>query len=170
MRRILCIAMALLCALGVLGSLASCDNGNADKNDEADIFEIKYNGESVELGAEADSALSKLGEPASKQNTGNCGGLGETVRYDYSAFWLVVVDYEDGDRIIDRIEFKNDAVETSKGIYIGSSESDVKEAYGEADSVVKSTLVYKGKNKELAIGITDGAVSSIVFRCVEADS
>ena len=87
MRRILCIAMALLCALGVLGSLASCDNGNADKNDEADIFEIKYNGETLELGAKADSALSKLGAPVSKQNTGNCGGLGETTRYDYSAYY-----------------------------------------------------------------------------------
>ncbi len=170
MKKLLSIALALLCFIGALGSLASCDNGSANKNDEADIFEIKYNGATVELGAKADGALSKLGAPVSKQNTGNCGGLGETTRYDYSAFWLVVVDYEDGDKIIDRIEFKNDAVETSKGIYIGSSENAVKEAYGEADSAVKSTLIYKGNNKELAIGITNGAVSSIVFRCVEADS
>lgn len=170
MKRIICYILAMLCLAGVLGGFASCDNAGADKNDGADIFEIKYNGETLELGAKADAALSKLGAPVSKQNTGNCGGLGETTRYDYSAFWLVVVDYENGDKTIDRIEFKNDAVETSKGIYIGSSESSVKEAYGEADSTVKSTLIYKGKNKELAIGITDGAVSSIVFRCVEADS
>ena len=165
-KRSLAIMGALLCLTVMLGVFVACDGGNSDKNADSDIFQIKYNGTAVELGAKADTALSKLGEPASKQNTGNCGGLGETTRYDYSAFYMVVVDYEDGGKTVDRIELKNDAVETSKGIYIGSSEADVKSAYGEADSTTKSTLIYKGEGKELAIGITDGKVSSIVFRCV----
>ena len=74
---------------------------------------------------------------------------------------------KDGDKIIDQIELKNDGAETSKGIYIGSSEADVKAAYGDADGNVGSALVYKEKGKQLEIGITDGVVSTIVLKCVD---
>ncbi|MBQ8849610.1 MAG: hypothetical protein IJ011_04685 [Clostridia bacterium] len=163
--RIFALALAAMLTLCVF---VACDNSSGDGEDEAKagVYAIEYNGTKVELGKKADSALSALGEPISAQNTGNCGGLGETIRYDYSAFVMVVVDYEDGDKIIDQIELKNDGAETSKGIYIGSSEADVKSAYGDADSTSGSALVYEDNGKHLEIGITDGAVSSIVLRCV----
>ena len=78
---------------------------------------------------------------------------------------MMVVDYEDGDKIIDTIELRNDGAETSKGIYIGSSEADVKAAYGDADETVGGTLIYRDGNKRLEIGISGGEVSTIVLRC-----
>ncbi len=164
-KSIFTVLSLLLCLVMTMGIFTACTE-DGKKEEQEDIFAVEYNGETVKLGDEADKVLSKLGEPRSKQNTGNCGGLGETTRYDYSAFWLVVVDYEGKDSIIDTIELKNDAAETSKGIYIGSSESDVKEAYGEADETQGRALMYKSGDKQLAIGITDGKVSSITMRCV----
>ena len=155
------MAALLIVAVFALGAFVACDN----KQTENDIFAITSGDVTVELGKKADGVLEKLGEPVSQQNTGNCGGLGETVRYDYSSLVLVVVDYEDGDKIIDQIVLKNDGAETTKGIYIGSSEADVKAKYGDADETVGSALVYTKGEKRLEIGITDGMVSSIVLKC-----
>jgi len=168
-KKFLRILMAVLCLTLTLGVFVACD-GDKDtdggKQDAgADIYEIKYKGVSVELGGKASTALKALGDPVSEQPTGNCGGLGETTRYDYSAFVMVVVDYESGAKV-DSIEFKSDLVETSGGIYIGSSESAVRSAYGEPDETIKNTLVYRDGDRELAISISDGAVKTIVFRCV----
>ena len=158
----------LLTLVLAIGIFVSCDNAQSDGDGEEETkvseFAIKANGVTVELGKKADSTLKKLGEPTSKQNTGNCGGLGETVRYDYSSFVLVVVEYVDGDNVIDQIELRNDGAETTKGIYIGSAEADVKAKYGEADETVGGTLVYKDGDRRLEIGISDGEVSTIVLR------
>ena len=165
--RIMTVVLALVLTLGIF---VACDNAQSDGGDtEADTkvseFAIKANGVTVELGKKADSVIKKLGEPISKQNTGNCGGLGETTRYDYSSFIMVVVDYEDGGKTVDQIELRNDGAETVGGIYIGSSEADVKAKYGDADDTVGNTLIYKDGNKRLEIGISDGEVSTIVLRC-----
>ena len=164
-KSILKIAAVALCAVFALGILCACENEPVDKVQNEDIYAIKAGAVTVELGKKADGTLDKLGEPMSEQNTGNCGGLGETVRYEYSSFVMVVVDYEDGGKIIDQITLKNDGAETSKGIYIGSSEAAVREKYGEPDGVSGKTLKYESDDMLLEFGITDGAVSSIVFRC-----
>ena len=164
-KSILKIAAVALCAVFALGILCACENEPVDKVQNEDIYAIKAGAVNVELGKKADGTLGKLGEPMSEQNTGNCGGLGETIRYEYSSFVMVVVDYEDGGKIIDQITLKNDGAETSKGIYIGSSEAAVREKYGEPDGVSGKTLKYESDDMLLEFGITDGAVSSIVFRC-----
>lgn len=171
MKKFLKIAAVVLAAVFALSLFAACDKGQDGGTDsegetKANIYAIKAGSVTVELGKKADSTLEKLGEPVNQQNTGNCGGLGETIRYEYSSFVLVVVDYEDGDKIIDQIELKNDGAETSKGIYIGSSETDVKSKYGDPDGKQGSAYVYEDGDKRLEVGITDGKVSSIVFRCV----
>jgi hypothetical protein len=151
------VFLVLLFALGIF---AACEKKEID-----DRFAIKADGVTVILGAEADSAIEALGTPLSSEPTGNCGGLRETFRYDYPTFFMSIVDYEDGDKIIDTIELKNDGAETSKGIYIGSSEADVRAKYGEPDKSEGRQIVYETEDKRLIIGITDGAVSSIVLKC-----
>lgn len=151
------VFLVLLFALGIF---AACEKKETD-----DRFAIKADGVTVILGAEADSAIEALGTPLSSEPTGNCGGLGETFRYDYPTFFMSIVDYVDGDRIIDAIELKNDGAETARGITIGSSEADVLAKYGEPDENNDRSLVYVNSDKRLEIGITDGAVSSIVLKC-----
>ena len=148
----------LTCILLVL-ALASCSTGNAK-----DIFAVEYNGQTITLGEKADGVLRALGEPESEQNSGNCGGLGETIVYDYPALKLTVVDYEDGDAIIDKIELKTDTAETVDGIYIGADEDKVVKAYGDGESS-NGALVYSDDGKEMAIGIKNGKVTYIIMFC-----
>ena len=163
-RSILKIASLVLVALMALSFFVACDkdNGGADSG----IYAIKVGGVTVELGKKADDTLEALGAPLSKQPTGNCGGRGESVEYRYSAFVMGVVDYEDGDSIIDYVELKNDGAETSKGIYIGSSEADVREKYGEPSNVTGGALQYENNDMTLAFGISNGVVVSITMRCI----
>ena len=159
------ITAVLMLALA-LGALVACtQKENETDNGEEDMFVIKYNGVTVALDADAEKALAKIGEPASKQSTGNCGGLGETVRYDYSSFIMIVVEYESGAKV-DQIEIKNDLVSTTGGVTIGSSESSVKNTYGEPDEVKGSALVYKSGSKVMYVGIEDGYVSTLTLRIV----
>ena len=159
------ITAALLLAVA-LGAFAACtQKGNEVDNGEEDMFVIKYNGETVALDGDAKKVVAKIGEPVSKQSTGNCGGLGETVRYDYSSFIMIVVEYESGARV-DQIEIKNDLVATTGGVTIGSSETTVKNTYGEPNETKNSTLVYKNGSKVMYVGIEDGYVSTLTLRIV----
>ena len=157
-----------LCGTLVLG-MCACNGNTSDATEVGESggisYSAKYNGQTVRLGKKADSVLDKLGEPVSELNTGNCGGLGETTRYDYKDITLVVVDYENGDELIDQIVLNTDGAETAEGIYIGSSEADVIKAYGEG-TLTGKTRIYREDGKELAIGIENGTVSSIVYRCI----
>ena len=152
------LLLCLVLGLGMIG----CDNGEAEIDD---TFCVEYDGAVIELGAKAKPILDKLGKADKEQNTGNCGGLGETVCYYYGAMELVVVYYEKSDARIDRIELNNDSVETAKGIYIGSKKDDVVSTYGDPDKDKSNSVSYSDNGKNLVFGIESGKVSSITFYC-----
>ena len=152
--RIITAALILTVVFGVLASCGDQSDGQDSGDTEQggkELYAVSYNGETVALGGDAKKVTAKIGEPASKQSTGNCGGLGETVRYDYSSFIMVVVEYESGAKI-DQIEIRNDLVETAGGITIGSSESAVRSAYGEPNEVKGTTLIYKSDSCKYRFG------------------
>ena len=160
------ILTAVLMVAVVLSAFAACtqkETGN--EKDTENFYAIRYNGTEIALDADAKSVVKKIGEPSAKQNTGNCGDHGETVRYDYSGFEMVVVEYKSGAKV-DEIEILNDLVETSKGITIGSSESAVKAAYGEPSRTDGKALFYEKGNKLLTIGIEDGYVSTLNLKVI----
>ena len=153
--------LAAICALGLF---AACEKEQAGDGSDG-TYAVTVGDVTVELGKKAEPVLEALGAPQSKQSTGNCGGLGESVRYEYPEFVMVVVDYEDGDKIIDQLELKNDGAETAGGIYIGSAEADVRAKYGEPDGENGRAITYENEEMLLQFGISDGVVSAIVLRC-----
>ena len=162
-KKIMMVMTAILC-LTLVFAMVGCNDLVTDT--EKGPYSVVIKGTEVELGAKADSVMSALGEPEISQNTGNCGGLGETTIYYYDGFSITVVDYEDGDALIDKINVIDDRVETSKGIYIGSDKSDVIEAYGDATEENVGALIYRNSDKETTFGIKDGVVVSISMKVV----
>ena len=101
--RILAIVLSLLMAFSIVActdddtDTAPQNNGGTSKSS----FSVKYNGTDVKLGANWSDIEAKLGTPVSSLPTGNCGGLGETYRNDYSALAITVVHYTDGAPLVD---------------------------------------------------------------------
>lgn len=158
------ILTAVLMVAVMFSAFAACTQKEAgNEKDTENFYAIRYNGTEIALDADAKSVVKKIGEPKSKLSTGNCGGQGETVRYDYSSFIMVVVEYKSGAKI-DQIEIRNDLISTVGGVTIGSSEASVKAAYGEPDEVRSSTLIYKKGNQRINVGIEDGCVSFLTMK------
>ncbi len=154
--------LVLLVAILTLG-LVAC-NGNEKDADTESADEIGFfvdcNGTKIELGKSAESALTALGEPNSRKEIGDCGGLGAQVRYDYASVTVYVLESKSGD-VIDEITLKDDLAETSKGIVIGSKEADVTTAYGKPHETEGDRLKYQSGDKCLMFTIKNGQVSAI---------
>ena len=156
---LLLISCALLCTC-----LVACngDGGNGGSDAAKDIFYVTVNGVKVELGADAEDVLGTLGEAISIKSVGNCGGLGEQIKYTYPSIVIYTLK-ADGKETVDQIDLLDDLVSTSVGIYIGSAASDVEAAYGTPTKQTDSSIQYKEGNCYLAFGISDGAISSITL-------
>lgn len=168
LRKILCLIMAVLC----LSVLVSCDNdaesagsekNDGEKNTAGVSYSFEYNGVKVELGAAADKIISSLGEYRDKKEIGDCGGLGAQVRYSYSSFEVYVLESKTDGNIIDQITFRDDLVETSEGVYIGMSVTEVKKLLGTPTDNTDSKLEYLSGKKLLRIGVENGNVTEIDY-------
>ena len=85
------------------------------------------------------------------------------MKYTYDDITVNTLKEKDGE-VIHKIAFVNDLVETPKGLSIGSSEAQVKDAYGEPTSSENGKLLYKSGDLELEFTVKDGSVSAVNYR------
>ncbi len=158
MKKLLCVALILLCSLSFL--LVACDSENGTT--DSDIFYLEYSGTKITLGEDAGKTLEKLGTPKSKKEIGDCGGFGAQVKYEYTDITVYTLKTDTGETI-DQISFENDLVSTPKGISISSSKDDVIKEYGTPAKQNEEEIRYQKDNFILKFGIADGTVSSIDY-------
>ena len=163
-RRILCLMLALLCALVLASAIVSC-NGDGEENEggASNPFYVNYKDTKIELDKKAESILEKLGEPKYSDNLGDCGGIGVQMKYTYDDITVNTLKEKDGE-VIHKIGFLNDLVSTPKGISIGSSEQEVRDAYGTPSSEENGKLTYKSGDLELEFTVKNGSVSAVNYR------
>ncbi len=165
-RRLICVILAVACCFTALTVLSSCnDTENNEQNKNESIFYVVYNGVKIELDKKADSVLQKLGTPKYEDNLGDCGGIGVQMKYTYGDIAVNTLKEEDGE-VIHKISLIYDTVSTPKGISIGSSEQDVRDAYGKPTSDDNGKLLYKKSDLELEFTVKDGSVSAVNYRRV----
>ena len=165
MKRILSMILALACCLGLVAALASC-NDNESENEQGSSnspFYVVYKDVKIELDKKADVVLDKLGKAKYEDNLGDCGGIGVQMKYTYDDITVNTLKEESGEKI-HKISFVNDIVETPKGISIGSTEQDVRDAYGAPTSSENGKLIYKSGDLELEFTVKDGSVSAVNYR------
>lgn len=138
------------------------DDGSSKKaNAEVTIsYSVTYNGVSIELGKPMASVLNALGSPNSTNEAPSCGDGSTRMRYTYSSLRIFTLTVN-GEETIDEIELLDDIPQTAAKISIGSSEADVKEAYGTPTAQEDGTRTYVSGKNELTIELTDGKVSAI---------
>lgn len=161
MKKILCAAIALLCALG----LVACKDKAAETGSGV-AFYVEYNGTKIELGAKADKIIESLGEPQSVREIGDCGGLGAQVKYSYPSFYVYVLESDAKGNIIDQITFRDDVVTTPEGVYIGMSAEQAKQKLGDPSAQSDTALEYQKDSFLLRLVIKGGAVEQIDYMTV----
>ncbi len=133
-------------------------------SEEADGLSFVYNGTAIQPNAPAEPILSALGEPKSYTEETSCAFDGLDKTYFYGSFYLQTYPAADGERVF-CLWLVDDAVATPEGVYIGSTEQQVKDAYGEDSLDGNSCIVTQGDCK-LTVILTDGVVSSIQYDAV----
>lgn len=157
------LVACLFCFAAVL-TLCACDNSEKNGGQTSAIqFYAEFNGVKIELGKKAENVLAKLGDAKYADNLGDCGGIGVQMKYTYDNVAVNTIKEKDGE-VIHKIAFLNDLVSTPKGISIGSSEDDVKKAYGEPSSSENGKLTYKSGDLELEFTVKNGNVSAVNYR------
>ena len=157
--------LAFACCVALVATLAACNDTEEEdaKGGSSSPFYVVYKDVKIELDKKADAVLDKLGDAKYEDNLGDCGGIGVQMKYTYDDITVNTLKEEDGEKI-HKISFVNDIASTPKGISIGSTEKEVRDAYGEPSSSENGKLIYKSGDLELEFTIKDGSVSAVNYR------
>lgn len=171
-KKILAVLLSMMLLLSMAFCLASCKDETPEEpkdgeteQKELGMYTVKYKDTVIELGKDATAVLKALGEPTAKQFVASCGeGAGDQWRYTYSSIYLFTV--KDGEaETVDAIALRDDIAETGKGIAVGSTEDEIKAAYGEPTATQGNKLRYTDGNKTLEFQLSDaGTVTSVELR------
>lgn len=159
----MCVAFCVACDNTGSTDNAGGDGSQSENNNSTVKFYVEYNGTKIELGAKADSVIEALGEPQSKNEIGNCGGLGAQVRYVYPSVEIFVLQSNTDGNIIDQITFRDDIVTTPEGVYIGMTKAEAEDALGDPTEETEKAIIYTSGKYTLKLNITDGKVTDINY-------
>lgn len=156
------ISVFLLAAIMLL-SLVGC--GSTDIDPQEENFAFTYNGTKITLGAEAAPIIDALGEPRSYTEEPSCAFEGMDKTYYYGSFYLSTYPM-DGKDYVYNLWFADDGVSTDEGIRIGSTQSQVEDAYGkDCFNGTTSFVLTKGQSR-LVILIEEKTVSSVRYEVI----
>ena len=167
--------IALALTLGLTLSLAACGGAPAAGSGESPAPQnsaapqaagayVFTTGDGVTVSVDEDMAqvLTDLGEAQSYFEAESCAFEGLDKTYTYPGF--VITTRPDGENdYVNSIRLTDDSVSTVEGVYIGSSEADVKAAYGEDGGADQGMLSYTAGGVSLNFILEDGAVISIEY-------
>ena len=160
------ISVFLLATVMLLG-LAGCGSAASERQEENHSF--TYNGINITIGAEAASIIDALGEPRSYTEEPSCAFDGMDKTYYYGSFYLSTYPLEGKDYVYN-LWFADDGVATEEGIRIGSTRSQVEEAYGkDCFNGTNSFVLTKGQSR-LVILLEDGLVTGVSYEFVSDPS
>ncbi len=125
---------------------------------------ITPQGIAVDIGQLADVTVANLGTPLAKSESASCGGIpGNDCIYTYAGFRVKTTPSNSGD-VVCQIEFTDDSVETSTGIYIGMKAEDAKATMGDyTPTMVGENMVYEASGVKLQINVRDGYVTGVLY-------
>lgn len=128
-------------------------------------YYFTLNGVTVFANAKMAPIAEALGEPTSYFESESCAFQGLDKVYTYGS--VVISTYPENEQdFVYIIELKDDTVETTEGICIGSTKDDVVAAYGQATSETDTALSYQKDDCILAFIFDGDSVSNITYTAV----
>ena len=131
----------------------------------ADAYVFTYNGVQIRMNAPADDIIAALGDDYTYFEAPSCAFEGLDKVYTYNS--IVVRSYtRDGADYIAAVELKDDTVATAEGIRIGSSEDDVRAAYGEDGTPGTAGIEYTLGDSFISFIFVNGRVAAITYTAI----
>lgn len=158
----------LIILLAAILLMVGCggNDGPSRKETPEEGFIFEYNGVEIPLHAKAAPIIEDLGEAKDYFEAESCAFQGLDKTYYYSGFELTTYPKDKDTDCISVIYFNDDSVSTKEGIYIGSSEADVVEAYGNEYEGGEGSYSYTRGDNSLMFIIEDGIVTSITYQAI----
>ncbi len=119
-------------------------------------------GVTIAPGDDMESVLRDLGDPNSTYESPSCLFEGNDLVYDFDGFEINAAII-DGKETCVAVFLTDDSAQTPEGITIGSSLSDMLEAFGEPDGEEVGQYTWLDDDSELVIVVIDDSVSSISY-------
>lgn len=128
-------------------------------------YTFTYGSTTIAMKEDATSVIATLGNPKSYTEEESCAFEGLSKTYYFGSFYLET--YPDGstDRIY-CVWLVDDSVTTEEGIYIGSSQQQVEDAYGAQWYNGRNAYVIKSDDCILTIILENNVVNSIQYTAV----
>lgn len=125
---------------------------------------FKNAGVSVTMGSKAKKFIKKAGKAAKTTKKKSCAFKGlDRIRFYDSFILYTYSNSKTGPEFVNGITFRNASAYTKEGIHIGSTEAEMKEAYGNKNPNLAGVYTYvKGKTK-LQIQVVSGKVSLLRY-------
>ena len=166
MKKALAVLLAAVCLLVFCG----CKEEKTEGVDP-EPYSFVTDGISVTPGVKAADTLAALSsrEPTISSKSSCLGGVGgEDVNYVYNGFYIQTFRLSEGDpdEEIRWIIFTDDSVTTQRGIRIGSTLQEVKDAYG-VGTETEFMISYLSAGVSLRFTLRDGAVIGIDYTVAE---
>ena len=159
MKKTLRMVMAVVLVLSLCLPVLSGGKSLAAKKG----YYFTYNGVSITMGSKAKKFIKKAGEPEKKKKSKSCAYKGYDYTRQYSSFILYTsTDSATGPEFVIGITFLNGNASTKEGIHIGSTEAELKEAYGDSTPTNGVYFFNKGKTK-LMMMVSGGKVTQIRY-------
>ncbi len=128
---------------------------------EGDGWYFEKDGVKVYMNVPAEPVIKALGEYKNSYEAPSCAFDGMDVVYSYPGFEILTYE-KGGEATVSGVVLRDDTVETAEGLFIGSDQAAVENAYGKLADGANNLRVTKG-SCELLIILTDGYVSSIQY-------
>lgn len=162
-KKIICGIVAVLSLL----TFSACNEETPENTDkpatDGVAYYVEYRGQKITMGAKADDIIAGLGEYQHKNEIGDCGGLGAQVKYSYPSVDVYVLESKTDGNVIDEISFRDDAITTPEGVYIGMSVNEAKDKLGEPTKESGTAIEYAGAKFVLVLTVAGGKVNKIDY-------
>ena len=159
------IMVLCLCACGTDDPAATdpTKGGNVTPSTTPVGFTFTYNGYQFGVDMSIDTVVENVGEPKDKAEMNSCAFGGTHYVNYYNSIQINTTDDQGYDRIY-TIYLEDDLVSTEKGISVGNTAQQVKDAYGEPSEASSETcLVYAKDGMYLKFNLKADKVSSITY-------
>lgn len=167
---VLLVAVLCVCSFG-------CGSGDGKKEPEKQTgkknvtdtsgYYFEFNGTKVYMDQVTSEILDGLGAYVDYFESTSCAFEGLDKEYQYASFTVYTYPDNGADKVL-QVVLKDDIITTPEGISIGDSADKVKSKMGEDCEITETSMIYKKSNSKLTFIITDGEVTSIQYRSLNA--